>query len=89
MLVTLFGIVTPVKELQCKNAPFPMLLTPSSIVTFASELHVSNTLSSMLIMLPGIVTLVKEPQFKNADSPILVTLSGIVTLAREMQVSNA
>ena len=33
MLVTLTGIVTLAKLLQEKNAPSPMLVTPSGIVT--------------------------------------------------------
>jgi hypothetical protein len=46
-------------ELHPENAPSPMLVTLSGIVTLVKPLHPSNAPSPMLVTLSGIVTLVK------------------------------
>ena len=39
MLVTLFGMVTDMREEQSRKAPLPMLVTLSGIVTEVSEVQ--------------------------------------------------
>ena len=59
MLVTLFGIVTDVSELQAKKAFVSMLVTLFGMVTDVKPQY-SNALSPMLIIPLGMVTDVSE-----------------------------
>ena len=52
--------------LQSLNEEDPMLVTPSGIVIFVSELQPSNAEDSILVTPSGIVMLVNELQFSNA-----------------------
>ena len=78
MLLTPFGIVMLVKDLQPEKASSPILLTLSGIVTLVKEEQPAKTTSPMLLTPSGIVILVKEEQPTKAPALILVTLSGIV-----------
>ena len=51
-----------VRPLQSQNAPTPMLVTLSGIVTLASPLQPTNAYTPMLVTLLGIVTLVSPLQ---------------------------
>lgn len=55
-----------VKELQCENAPSPMLVTLSGIVMFVSALQPINAQIPMLVTLLPIVTFVSAGQLLNA-----------------------
>ena len=64
MLVTLAGIVTPVKDLQPENAYHPMLVTLAGIVTLVKEVQLRNAYNSMLVnwLFAANETLVKDSQ---------------------------
>jgi hypothetical protein len=51
MRATLPGIVTLVRPVQLKNAPSPILVTPSGIVTLVRPVQFQNTPSPMLVTL--------------------------------------
>ena len=74
MLVTLSGMVTPVRLLQPENA-------------YAGITSVHP--NSMLLPLPIGPALVRLLQFQKERSPMLITLSGMVTLVRPLQPENA
>ena len=55
MLVTLSGIVTPVKEVQYMKACFPMLVTLSGIVTLVRDVQSKKAFPPMLVT-PSAIT---------------------------------
>ena len=85
MLVTLFGIVTLVKEEQAAKAYPPMLVTLFGIVMLVKDSQPLKACQPMLVTLPGIVMLVKDLQSSRALLPMLVTLFGIVMLVKDLQ----
>ena len=87
MLVTESGILIDVKPWQLANAPYPMLVTESEIVTEVKELQ-ANADFPMRVTEFGIVIDVK-PVYENAEFPMLVTEFGIVIEVNNTQVSNA
>ena len=58
---------------QPPNAPSPMFVTLSGIVTFVSPLQPSNAQYPMLVTLSGITTFVSPLQPSNAQYPMLIT----------------
>ena len=73
MLVTPAGIVTLVKP-QDQNAPQPMLVTESGIVTEVMPPQYWNAASPMLVTESGIVTEVMPLQLQSARLPMPVTV---------------
>ena len=76
MLVTLSGIVMPVKLVQPAKAPLPILVSLLSLpkvmlVRLVQELKAER---SMLVTLSGIVMLVRLAQSAKAKPSILVSL---------------
>ena len=61
MLVTPFGIVTLVRDVQYWKACRPMLVTLSGIVTLARDVQKEKATSPMLVTLFGIVYAAKAP----------------------------
>jgi hypothetical protein len=59
-------VVSKSEALQPSNAPLPMLVTESGIVTFVSPLQYQNAEDPMLVTESGIVTLVSPLQLVNA-----------------------
>ena len=66
LVIEQFFNVMVSKPVQLSNAPLPMLVTLSGIVTFVSPLHHENALLPMFVTLFGIVTLAKLVQPENA-----------------------
>ena len=64
------------------NAPTPMSVTLSGIVTLVEPVQPENAKFPMVMTPLGIVTLVRPAQPSKHRVPILVTLSGIVTLVK-------
>ena len=60
-------------KLQRLNAPYPIVVTPSGIVTDVSLVHDENTLRGMLVRPLGRVTDARFVQPENTDSPKEVT----------------
>ena len=77
--------VIVVRPLQLENAPDPMLVTLSGIVTEVKPLQLENAKTSMLVTEFGIVTVVKWVQVANTEASMLATLSGIVTEVKPLQ----
>ena len=69
MVVTLFGIVMAVREVQYKNALSPMAVTLVGMVTLVSEVQLLNALLPMAVTLPSFgITLVLHPAISVLDS---------------------
>jgi hypothetical protein len=82
MFVTLSGIVKPFMDSQKANAPDPICVTLSGIITELRAVHPQNRCLSMEVKPPGMAMDVRDEQFMNACSPIIVTVVGIVTVLR-------
>ena len=70
IIVTLFEIVTEVKEEQPENALFPTVMTLSGMVMEVKEEQESNVAPSIIFTLDGMVTEVNDVAWKKAPSPI-------------------
>ena len=75
MLVTLLGMVMPVKPVQFWNALVPMLVTLLGMVMLVKPVQFWNALVPMLVTLLPMVTLVKFVQLRNASVGIEVTVA--------------
>jgi len=97
MLVTLLGIVMPVRLWQLSNAPSPMLFTPLGIAMlpdFPSGQHINIVppfeYKIPLLLLYAVLAIdtvidVRLEQRENASTPMLVTPLGIVIPVRLVQ----
>ena len=83
------GKVISSSPLQYRNAPSPMLVTLSGIVTRVRLVQLENALPPIPFTPLSIATLVNPPQSANASPPIIVTLLGIVTLVSLLHPENA
>ena len=61
MVDTLLGIIIEFRFLQAENIPFPIVVTPSLIMTVVKPEHILNTYSPK-VMLLGTVMVVKPSQ---------------------------
>ena len=68
------------KFVQLSNAPLPMLVTLSGMVTLLRFVQFRNAYSPMLVMLAGISTVSRFLCRWNVYFPIFVTPSGILTV---------
>ena len=79
-----------VKPMQFRNAPSPMLVTPSGIVTFPEQavpsINIPFTITSESF---SCCLFVNQGVPENASSPMLVTLFGMVMLVKPVQSENA
>ena len=98
MLVTESGIVTLVRPLQPKNAPLPILVTKSGIVTLPltpctrvfPSFESNSPLIDLYFAFPAPTDMFASPlQWENAQFPMLVTPLPIVTLVSPLQPENA
>ena len=88
MLITLSGIVMPVKLVQSRNAERSMLVSLLFLpkVMLVRLVHLKKVFSPILVTPSGIVMLFRLVHRPKAPSPMLVTLSGIVMLVRLVQL---
>jgi hypothetical protein len=100
MLVTLLGIVTPVRPVQTVKAPSPTFATlfgiskaPVFPVGYECKkvlfLLYSTPFSEVYTLFPADTLIAVRLEPLKAPSPMLVTLLGIVTLARLLQLLKA
>ena len=86
MLVTLFGMVMLVKPVQLENALFPMLVTPSGIVTSPEQIFPSIKIPFTITSEFSCCLFVNQSVPENAEVPMLVTLLGIVMSVKLLQL---
>ena len=89
MLVTLFGMLMLVNPVQLQNAPIPMFVTPSGIVTSPEQAVPSINIPFTITSGVSFCLFVNQGVSKNARYPMLVTLFGMVMLVKTVQPSNA
>jgi len=89
MIVTPFGILTPVNLKQFLNTPSPIDLILSGIVMFVKLVQYEKINPFNTSIPLGILILVNLEQYENAPSPIEVTLFGILIFVKPAQYSNA
>ncbi|MCM8873070.1 MAG: hypothetical protein NDJ65_07330 [Paludibacteraceae bacterium] len=83
------GIFISSNFIQYPKAPFPMLVTPSGIVTLVKPLQWKNAELPMLVTPFGMVMLVSPSQLENAKLPILsISLLKNTKLERFIQSLN-
>ena len=82
---TLLGMMMLRSFEQSLNEEFPMLVTPSLMVTLVSDLQFAKVPSGRVVTLPGMVMLVSDEQRRNAFCPMDFTLSGMVMLVSDEQ----
>jgi hypothetical protein len=81
IVVTLAGMVMPVRFSQWANVSGPMDVKPAGSVMLPVRLrHPLNALAPRVFKLAGMVTLVSKLQLQNASFSIVVTLAGSVML---------
>ena len=88
MLVTLSGMVTPLRLLQSVNAPKPTLVKPFPNSRLDRFTQPENAPLPISLTLSGITASVMLSHPAKALSPMLVTLSAIVTVSKYEQSSN-
>ena len=78
MLVTLYGIVILVNDMQLKKAASPMLVTLSGMIILVNDMQREKALSPMHVTLSGMIILVNDsqPEKEKALSPMLVIFNG-------------
>ena len=81
-------MVTLAKLLQFSNAPNPIEVTLSGIVTLFSEVQLEKAISPIEVTLLPIVTFVRPVQYQNRFLSIEVTPLPIVALVRLVQLTN-
>ena len=79
IFLTLFGMVTEVRDTQREKALPLIFVTLFGMVTEVRELQPLKALSPIVVTLLGMVTEVRELQPLKANCPIVVTLLGMVT----------
>ena len=100
IVVTEFGIVILVNDLQPKKALLFIFRIPLGITTFVFfEKHVCNifsflsykilSITAKVLLLSDIFIFVNDLQYEKAPSPIVVTEFGIMILVNESQLEKA
>jgi hypothetical protein len=85
MDMRLFGKTMEVKKVKEENALFPIVLTPSLMITEVTAVQYEKTLAKPKEMLHEIVTVVNAVHELNAQLPIDVTLLGMNTVISDVQ----
>ena len=85
ILVTLSGMLTEVRPVQCSKVDSSMIDTPVGIVMDVKAAQPENASSSISVTLFPKVTDVRRLQSLKAHFPMLVTLSGILMDVRRLQ----
>ena len=88
MDVTLFGIITEIRDGLSANATSPIDKTPNGNSTETRAVS-SKEASPIEVTLEGMTTEVNDVACKNALAPIDVTLSGMSTDVKEVSLQNA
>ena len=88
MLVTLSGIAMLAKLVQLLNAPGPISVTPSKMVTAVIDWYAAGNTEDRLSAQTHCGTVISRSplQPENAEEPMFVTLFWIVTLVRLVQL---
>jgi xanthosine utilization system XapX-like protein len=86
IVVTLFGMVMDVKDVQPRNAPPSIVVTLFGMMIEVKLVQFANEFLPIILRLLGVsnITEVKLVRFANADDPIVVTLPGIVMDAKDV-----
>ena len=80
MLVTLFGMVTEVRQLQPEKAEFPMLVTLDGILIEVRPEQPQNAMCPMFVTPSGMVIEDRMEQPSKALFPMLITPEGMTVL---------
>ncbi len=85
-MLTLPGIVTEPREVQSKNAPFPIDVTPVGMFTVERAVHWKNAKSPMEETVPGTEIEPRRVQWSNAPVRIDPTPLWMVTELSELHM---